>query len=252
MTAPIALQLYSIREELSQDFEGGVRRIADMGYVGVEPAGFPGTTPEKAAALFKELGLAVPCVHAPLPVGKTKDQCLELMAVLGSKRIVAGLGPGNFETIEQVKRSCDTFNEASAVAAENGMSFAIHNHWWEFLQIDGQFVYRVMLDYLTPEVLFELDAYWAQTAGADPIAVLRELGPRAPLLHIKDGSCKIEEAMQPIGDGTMDVAGIVEAGGADLAWVIVELDRCDMDMMEALEKSYGYLTSKGLAQGRAK
>ena len=67
MPAPIALQLYTVREAIQGDYEGVVRRVAEMGYLGVEPAGFPGTTPEDAGKLFRELGLAVPSAHAPLP-----------------------------------------------------------------------------------------------------------------------------------------------------------------------------------------
>ena len=55
MTAPLAVQLYSVREALARDFDGVVRQIADMGYAGVETAGFPGTTPQAAARLFQDV-----------------------------------------------------------------------------------------------------------------------------------------------------------------------------------------------------
>lgn len=250
MTAPIALQLYSIREELNNDFEAVVRKIANMGYVGVEPAGFPGTTPQEAAKLFKELELVVPSVHIAMPIGAAKQQSLETMHTLGSMCIVSGLGPDDFVTVDMIKRSCDKFNEASAIADENGMSFAIHNHWWEFQPIDSRYVYEVMLDYLAPEVLFEVDTFWVRTAGLNPAIVVRELGARAPLLHIKDGFCKREESMTAVGDGIMDFRSIVEAGSINLEWMIVELDSCDTDMMEAVEKSYAYLTTEKLAYGK--
>jgi len=246
MTAPIALQLYSIRKQLGNDFEGGVRRIADMGYAGVEPAGFPGTTPEQAAALFKELDLAVPSAHIALPVGEAKQQTLDTMNALGSTRIVSGFGPKQFATPDKVKESCERFNEASAVAAENGMTFGIHNHSWEFMPMDGRHVYNLMLDHLAPEVFFQVDTYWVRIAGLDPADVVRELGARAPLLHIKDGPGEKEKPMTAVGDGVMDFPGIVEAAGANVEWMIVELDTCAGDMMEAVQKSHAYLTSEGL------
>lgn len=250
MTAPIALQLYSIREELKDDFEAGVRRIADMGYVGVEPAGFPGTTPEMAAKLFRDLGLAVPSVHTSLPIGETKEKTLDLMNILGSKHIVSGFGPNDFKTMAAIRRSCDRFNETSAVASENGMTFGIHNHWWEYLPIDDQYVYQVMLKHLSPEIFFEVDTYWVKTAGLDPAIVVRELGARVPLLHIKDGPCKKDGPMTAVGDGIMDFHGIVEAGSTTIEWMIVELDSCATDMMEAVKKSYEYLTREELAHGK--
>ena len=99
MPAPIALQLYSIRDELNQDFESGIRKIAAMGYAGVEPAGFPGSTPQAAARLFRELDLAVPSAHVALPLGDEKQQTLDTMAALGSTCIVSGLGPDNYLTV---------------------------------------------------------------------------------------------------------------------------------------------------------
>ena len=64
MTAPIALQLYTVRDALAKDFNGVIQQIADMGYIGVETAGFPGTTPQAAARLFKDLGLTVCSAHS--------------------------------------------------------------------------------------------------------------------------------------------------------------------------------------------
>jgi sugar phosphate isomerase/epimerase len=248
MAAPIALQLYSIRDEMDGDFEAGVRKIAEMGYAGVEPAGFPGSTAEKAGKLFKELGLAVPSAHTSPPIGDKKQETLDAMNEIGSKRIISGRGPDNFKTMDLVKESCDIFNEASSVAVENGMTFGIHNHWWEFLPIDNRRVYQVMLDHLAPEVFFEVDTYWVQAGGCNPSDVLRELGARAPLLHIKDGPCEQGKPMTAVGDGVMDFPSVVEAGGSITEWMIVELDECATDMMEAVEKSCAYLVGKGLAE----
>ncbi|MCK5734174.1 MAG: sugar phosphate isomerase/epimerase, partial [Candidatus Latescibacteria bacterium] len=148
-----------------------------------------------------------------------------------------------------IKAACDRFNEASAVAVEHGMTFGIHNHWWEFLQVEGRYVYQVMLEHLTPEVFFEVDTYWVKTAGVDPAAVVRELGVRAPLLHIKDGPCTKEAPMTAVGEGVVDFRSIVEAAGETAEWMIVELDRCATDMMEAVATSYTYLIEEGLARG---
>ena len=250
MTAPIALQLYSIREELNNNFDSGIRKIADMGYIGVEPAGFPGTTPENAAKLFRELELEVPAAHAALPIGESKQETIDMMHTLGSKCIVSSLSPEDFLTVDLIKKNCEILNEANAVAVENGMSIAFHNHWWEFLSINNRPNYKIMLDYLVPEILFELDTYWVKTAGLNPAVVIGELGKRAPLLHIKDGPCKKEASMTAVGDGIMNFNCIVQAGKTTVQWMIVELDRCDTDMMTAVEKSYAYLTSRNLARGK--
>jgi len=250
MPAPIGLQLYTIRDFLGKDYEGGVRKIADMGYVGVETAGFPGTTPEKAAKLFRELGLEVTSAHVGLPIGKDKQPILDLMNTIGSKRIISGLWADQFKTDDEIKKSCDKFNESSAVATANGMTFGIHNHWWEFLKVGDRYAYQIMLEYLDPNVFFELDVYWVQTAGLDPVAVTREFGARAPLLHIKDGPAVQKVPTTAVGDGKVDIPGIIEAAKPTAQWMIVELDACATDMMEAVQKSYTYLTTTKLARGR--
>ena len=79
--------------------------------------------------------------------------------------------------------------------------------------------------------------------------VVEELGERAPLLHIKDGPCAAEKDMQAIGEGKMDFPPIIEASHGTCDWLIVELDRCETDMMEAVEKSYQYLVGNELARG---
>jgi sugar phosphate isomerase/epimerase len=250
MTIPIALQLYTVREAMAEDFAEVVKKVADIGYVGVEPIfRFPNTTTEEAAQLFRDLGLDVPSAHVPVPIGGDKNKVLDYMGIMGSTRIISGKGPDDFRTIDQIKRTCDLFNQAHAVAFENGMTFGVHNHWWEYLQVEGRYAYQVMLEYLDPGVFFELDTYWIQTAGVDPAEVVRELGPRAPLLHIKDGPAVHNEPMQAIGDGVLDFPAIVQAGEGTVEWHVVELDRCATDMMEAVERSYQYLVGEGLARG---
>ena len=98
-------------------------------------------------------------------------------------------------------------------------------------------------------MLFQLDGYWVQTAGADPVSILRELGPRAPLVHVKDRPCDRAKDMLAVGAGVTDVSGLIAAGSDNVDWWIVELDRCETDMMEAVIKSYDFLVRGGHARG---
>jgi sugar phosphate isomerase/epimerase len=253
MPAPIALQLYTVRDTLAKDFAAVVSKIAAIGYVGVETAGFPGTTPQQAAALFRELGLAVPSAHIGLPLGDQKNQVLDTMGELGCKRIVSPSPPreaNRYKTLDHIRLACDLFNEANVVALANGLTLGIHNHWWEFEQVEGRYVYQLLLEHLEPEVFFQIDTYWVKTAGADPAKVVRELGARAPLLHVKDGPCVKDEPQMAVGGGAMDIPAIVQAAGDTTEWMIVELDQCATDMLEAVEESYRYLVSEDLARGR--
>ena len=255
MTIPIGLQLYSVRQALAEDFAGVMHKVADAGYAGVEPAlGHTGATPDEAAKLFQELGFEAPSTHAPLPLGDNKARVLDFAATIGCPRIISGRGPDNFKTLDLIKESCDLFNQAQAVAAENGLTFGIHNHWWEFEQVEGRYVYRVMLEHLDPAIFFQIDTYWVQTAGPDPAQVVKELGPRVPLLHIKDGPAVEGDPRHAVhvavGDGVMDFHSIVQAAGDTVEWLIVELDRCATDMVEAVTKSCHYLVKEGLGHGQ--
>ena len=102
---PVGVQLYSVREELAQDFEGTVRRVADMGYVGIEPfGGMPGGL-EKTAALFRELELEVFNSHVPFPDDANSDAVLAIAEAYELNRVcIAFLPATEFETIDSIKR----------------------------------------------------------------------------------------------------------------------------------------------------
>lgn len=241
MKKQIGIQLYSVRDELGKDFGGVISKIAAMGYAGVELAGLPaGITAETARRILKDNGLKIAGAHSGLPAGDNRQKAIDNMLALGCKILVSGKGPDCFKTEDLLRQSCEEFNKAAATLKPHGIRFAIHNHWWEFQNLGSKPVYKLMAEALDPSVLFEIDTYWVKTAGADPVAVVRELGKRAPLLHIKDGPCKIGEHMTAVGKGTMDFPPILKAAGA-AEWLIVELDSCATDMMDAVRESREYL-----------
>lgn len=247
MSDRIGLQLYTVRDLAGQNFEDTVRKVADIGYRAVEVAGFPGTTVEKAAKLFKELGMTVIAAHSAMPLGEKKNEVLETMEALGKPRLICPwASPDQMTTIDGVRKLCDSFNEANAVTRENGMEFGYHNHWAEFLKAEGRYVYQLFQEFMDPSIVFELDTYWIKVAGCDPVEVVKELGKRAPLLHIKDGPGNREEPMTAAGDGIMDIPAILKAGGDNAEWWIFEMDRCGTDVMEAVAKSYRYLQGVSL------
>jgi sugar phosphate isomerase/epimerase len=246
MTLPIAVQTYTVREQLVKDFEGTIRRIAGMGYGALEVTfEIPGTTRSKAASLFRELNLQVPSAHVPLPLGKNQDPVLDFASKMGLSYLVSMHGADEFRRVDQICSVCDQYNRAAAVAAEHGLVLAYHNHWWEFQMVEGRLAFDVMLDYLDPAVGFEIDTYWVQTAGHDPAAIVQRLGRRAPLLHIKDGPANVKDPMVAVGQGVLDFHAIV-AAASGVQWLIVELDRCATDMFEAVEQSHHYLVQEGL------
>lgn len=252
MQTPIALQLYTIREALEKDFEGSLNKIAEMGYLGVETASFPPeVSPEAASRLFQKLGLTIAASHLPLPLGEDKNKVLDMAGALGCQRMVCAYLPPEqyYDRLDNVRRACDLLNEANLAAMENGLAFGVHNHWWEFEPVEGEYPYHLWLEHLEPQIFFEIDTYWVKTAGLDPVKVLAEFGDRVPLLHIKDGPAEQEPPMTAVGTGVMDFPPIIEAANDTAEWLIVELDHCATDMLKAVSESYAFMIGEGLARG---
>ena len=249
MAAPIAIQLYTVRDLLAKNFKTVVTQIAEMGYVGVETAGFPGISVVEASDLFADLGLQVCSAHTQLPYGKQKNQVIELADALEISRVVSSTSRDDFNSIDSIKALCARWNEAAEVADEFDLELGLHNHWWEFSQLEGRMAFDVLMENLDERIFFQIDTYWVNTGGGDASQIVEKLGERAPLLHMKDGPCTQDSDMVAVGDGEMDFSQIVEASHGTSDWLIVELDRCETDMMEAVEKSYNYLVKHDLARG---
>lgn len=252
MTIPIALQLYTLRDALAQDFAGGIEKIADIGFVGVETAFFPeGFTAATAAHIIKANGLQIMAAHCELPLGDDQQRVLEMMATFGCELCVWHGWPrhDDYGSVDGVKRLAARYNQANAVAQAHGLRLGIHNHWWEFEPVGDSYPYRILQAEMDASIFFEVDTYWVRTAGLDPAAVLRELGSRAPLLHIKDGPATPDGDMVAAGTGVMDLAAVFAAASSP-QWAVVELDRCATDMLTAVSQSYTTLTQNGWAYGK--
>lgn len=239
----IALQLYTVRDALAANFEGVLRQVAGYGYPAVEMAGVYGESPAQAKALCDELGLKITSAHLPLPLGDNQQRVLETAAALGTDTIVfPWIAPENFATLDRVRALCDQLNQADAVARAHNLRLAYHNHDFELAPLpDGTLPLLRMKEFLPPTVLFEVDTYWVQTAGAQVIDVLKALGEQAPILHIKDGPCVKGQPMTAVGDGVMDFPAILAAHRSD--WQIVEADTVAGDPLAAVEKSFRYLSN---------
>lgn len=250
MPPQIALQLYTVRDALAKDFPGTLARIARIGYRAVETAFLPeNISAVQAAKMIRDAGLEVVAAHCELPEGDQLEPTLETMAAYGCSYMIWHGWPQDpdYSTLDGIKRLAERYNDANHLARRYGYAFGIHNHWWEMESVAGELAYRVLLREMAPSILFEVDTYWAKTAGRDPAKLVSELGKRAEFLHIKDGPTGRDSNMVAVGDGVMDFAAIAKASNGAARYWVVELDRCATDMLMAVERSYRYITSRGLA-----
>ena len=261
-SAKIAVQLYSVRKEIEKDIKGTIKKIAEIGFEAVETAFWPkDITVKQAGQYLKDAGLPVCSAHIELPVGDKKGDLLDAAEAFGCKRMIWHGWPEDirYGTLDGTKQLIKIYNEASRFAQDNGLQFGIHNHWWEFRnKVGKRYVYEVLMQSLDPEIFFEIDTYWVKVAGQNPADIVRKFGKRAPLLHMKDGPGKWNDSlpddnpdpMVAVGKGTQNFPAIVKAANGNTEWMIVEMDKTETDVFQALQDSYDYLTKNGMARGK--
>jgi sugar phosphate isomerase/epimerase len=251
LQAQIAVQLYTLREVATRDPEGMLARLGAIGFVAVESAGLFGRRPEAVAAMLADAGLTLCSAHVGLTDDDTYEADLEAHQTAGASTfIIPALPPEGFTDLDAVQRTAESIGKANQRVRSRGGQLGYHNHHWEMKPIDGRPALLHLFEHLDPTVLAEVDVYWARVGGADPARVVADLGDRVRMLHVKDGPADHpDSAMVAVGDGSIEMTPILTANPA-VAWHIVELDRCDTDMFEAVERSYHFLVDRGLSQGR--
>ena len=266
---PIALQLYSVRDDMAADFEGTLKKVKAMGYEGVEFAGLFGRSAEEIRVLLKKLGLVPVSAHVSYDeMIADPENVLGEYAAIGCRFVAVPY------LCEQYRPGTDGFDgivenikKLGKVAKEKGMTLLYHNHDFEFVKINGEYGLDVLYKRVPADLLqTELDTCWVNVAGEDPSAYVVKYTGRAPLVHLKDfvmpgkkptkmyaligidddkkqDSCDAFE-FRPVGYGAQDVPAILKASEkAGAQWVIVETDNPSMGKspMECAEMSIQYL-----------
>jgi sugar phosphate isomerase/epimerase len=249
---PIAVQLWSVREEAKRDFKGVLRAIADIGYAGVQPAGLHGLSYQDFRATCAELGLKIAGSHGPNARPDNLPAVIEDARGTGQNMVWTGYNQPDFADESAIRATADKVNQCVDALAREGLRLFIHNHWWEFERLPSGKLKHELFAELCPKVEIELDIYWAANFGAeDPAAWVEKFKQRTTLLHVKDGPLVRDKAHVALGQGKVDVKAAIAAADPNvLEWLIVELDSCDTDMLRAVKESYHFLVREGLGRGR--
>lgn len=246
------VMMYTVLREARADLEGTLARLARIGYLGIETYGLvEHFGPARVRAAIAQAGLTLTSAHTPFPAGERAEAILDENEELGAGVLVWSMEREEFDSPAAIRRGAERVNEAADRAAARGMTIAYHNHFAEFAQyFNGRQAYDLLLDELDGRVLIELDAYWARMGGTDPADVLARLGDRVRFLHVKDGPAVsyTDDVMVPIGDGPTDWARVLRTPSG-VRWHLVELERLNAEVFEALERSYVHLTGSGLSSG---
>ena len=263
MLKPLSVQLYSLRTRAEKDFAAVLKDVADMGYKGVEPAGFWNIRPSQLKKIVEDLGMKIYSSHSPWCNGNNIGECMDIADMLGLKTIVCGYGPDDFKDMDAIKRTAERTNVMQEKLAANGYTLFQHNHYWEFERIDGKIKYETYAE-LAPTVKFEMDCFWSTNKGSeDAVEMLKKFADRTILIHMKDGICQqqannagmvnglldMKIDLLPLGTGTLPIKDLVANAPESVETIVVELDYCNIDMTEAIAKSYKFMTENKLALG---
>ena len=230
----IALQLYSVREDLKQDFFGTLRKVREMGYTAVEFAGLCGNDPVEVKKICEQLGLVPLSAHVPfLELRDNLEETMDCYVALGVRYIVVPYltqeyRPGN----DAFYGVLDALPVFAAAAKKKGLILQYHNHDFEFVKLDGEYALDRMYRTIGADLLqTQLDTCWVNFAGEDPVEYLKKYAGRIPTVHLKDFvGVKSESCPKPefraLGTGRQDFPAIINTAlecGAD--WFIVEQDQ---------------------------
>ncbi len=242
----IGLQLYTVRESLVKNAAETLHQVARAGYSGVELFQHSGAA--APALLFPHLGalgLKVIGGHVTMDTvadWQTMTKTAAEYAKNGAKHLaLAWVAPelrGGVAAWTSIAHTC---NEAGKIAREHGLTFSYHNHDFEFTKVeDGRTGHQVLMDESDPALVkAELDLFWVQKAGLDVVEVLKHLGSRVSVVHVKDMTGDEKHTFEIVGDGIMDfdkILPVAEQLGAD--WFIVEQDLCPKGEIESIRASH--------------
>ncbi|GIO65812.1 sugar phosphate isomerase/epimerase family protein [Paenibacillus sp. JTLBN-2024] len=241
----IALQLYSIKELTSADFLGTLAKVAEIGYDGVEFAGYFGTSASELKKALDAHGLRAAGSHIGISdLQDGLDRTIEYSLTIESPYIICpGLPEEMRSSADSYKRTAEAFNRIGERCKEQGLRFGYHNHAVEFEKFDGLTGIELLARHTDPDHLFfELDTYWAEAAGFRSVDWIESLKERCSVLHIKDMKSGQDKRNTEIGSGIMDFKAIVETGKRyGVQWYTVEQEEFEMPQLESIKASLAYL-----------
>ncbi|OES46689.1 sugar phosphate isomerase/epimerase family protein [Domibacillus iocasae] len=244
-TIPVAVQLFTLREESEKDFAGTLKKVAELGYAGVEFAGFCGLSASEVKALLDEYGLKAASSHISLDQIKNNlPQVIEEQKVIGSRYIVCPYLLPEQRNEADYQALLLILKEAEEECQKEGITLCYHNHDFELEKLaDGRTALQTILD--ETKTAAEFDIYWLTKAGEQPVDWIKRYAGRTPLIHLKDMTTDNEQFFAELGTGGVNLEAVFEAAeGTNVEWWIVEQDMTKRTPFESIEISLNYLKTK--------
>lgn len=211
----LAIQLYTVREDMKKDPSGTLKKISDIGYKYVEHANyenrkFYGYQPAEFKKILEGLGMQMPSGHVqmlPNDYDFAKNDfadkwkyTVDDAATAGQKFLVSPwLDESLRKNMKDFKAYMEVFNKSGQLCKASGMKFGYHNHDFEFqTKIDGQLLYDLILNNTDPSLVAQqLDMGNLYNGGFKAIDVAKKYPGRFEMMHVKDMIPKKAETPKP-------------------------------------------------------
>jgi sugar phosphate isomerase/epimerase len=257
------IQLYSVRQQMAQDFEGALAEVRAAGFLEVESASLPKKPAAEIRKALDNAGLKCVSSHRSfVDVTRDLDTTVEFEKTIGVSYIIcpgpsrrnplaAGTKAGPL-SIDDWKYNAEEFNKTGEKLKRTGITFGYHNHWVEFKPVDGEVPYEVLLSHCEPDkTTFELDLGWARVAGHDLVALMKKYPNRFSMFHIKDfhlpsniSYATHEEAkVTELGRGSIDYRPVFAQASKNqkITHAFVEQEEFDIPWKESLKVDADYV-----------
>ncbi len=252
----LGIQLYTVRDAISENPEKTLERLAGSGFTELEIYGYNGSffgkTKNEFQAILKNTGLKVISSHHTTGILHAEkgtllnrwEQSVDDLHAIGAKYMVCSYLFPEERTEDNYRKLPELLNRSGEITEQAGIRMAYHNHDFEFEKFDEtKNIYDFILENSSSDLVkMELDLYWISKAGLDPLIYFEKYPKRFPLWHVKDMKAGTKDFSE-IGNGTIDFERIFEAKEkAGLEHWFLEQDSSDKDIFESIKISRDYIT----------
>jgi sugar phosphate isomerase/epimerase len=246
---PIALQLYSVREDCAKDLRGTIAQVAQMGYEGVEFAGYYDHSAQELKQMLDDNGLVCAGTHTQIGTvtGDELQKSIDFNAVFGNPfLVVPWIGEEYRGSKENFKKLADDLGKAADIAAKSGAYIGYHNHDFEFKPLEDGTIPMSYLFHNTPDnVILQLDTGNALHGGLSAEPLIEEFPGRSKTIHLKEYSSSNPNAL--IGEGDVNWHNVFEkcesVGGTQ--FYIIEVEHYPFSPLECARKSLEAVKAMG-------
>jgi sugar phosphate isomerase/epimerase len=240
---PVGLQLYSIRDLCQKDLPGTLKAVSQIGYKGVEFAGYYGHSANDLRRMLNENKLVCCGTHTPYE-SVQQDNLKETIAfnqTIGNKYLIVPWMEGKTkqEWLDRAKQ----FNQINSKVRGEGMQVGYHAHAHDFHEFDGVTAWDLFFGNTRRRVVMQLDTSNCLEGGADPVAVLHKYPGRATTIHLKAWGGGPDAVIGEDKVKWNEVFAFCEGPGRT-EWYIVEHES-SKDPLDAVRRSFVALQKMG-------